>query len=280
MSGNTSVVGSLLREWRGVREMSQLELATAADISPRHLSFVETGRAVPSRDMVITLARALNVPFRERNAMLTAAGYATVYRETSLDEPQMTEMRRALQLLLLQHEPFYAVAFDRRWDIVMCNDAYSRLLKTVGEELHLEPYTVLAQPRLNVIRLLFGRFKPIIANWSEVARGVVERARREAATDRDPIRRRILDECMRAAPAQWNSALCEAPAQLVLTVDLRVGDQQARLFCTITTLGTAQDITLQELRIESFHPADRDSEQVCRSAALELEPAAGASAAL
>src|SRR5258705_5249667 len=115
MMGNTSMVGALLREWRGVRRMSQLDLAVAAEVSPRHLSFVETGRAVPSREMVLTLARALDVPFRERNTMLTAAGYATVYRATSLDHVRMVQLRSALQLLLRQHEPFIAVAFDRHW---------------------------------------------------------------------------------------------------------------------------------------------------------------------
>ena len=121
MIGHTSIVGSLLREWRGVRRMSQLDLAMAAEVSPRHLSFVETGRAVPSREMVLTLAKALEVPVRERNTMLTAAGYAPVYRETSLDDPRMAEMRHALGILLKQNEPFFAVALDRRWDIVMCN---------------------------------------------------------------------------------------------------------------------------------------------------------------
>ena len=261
MAGNTSVVGSLLREWRAVRRMSQLDLAVAAEISPRHLSFVETGRAVPSREMVLTLARAMNVPFRERNTMLTAAGYATVYRETSLDDAQMADMRWALQLLLRQHEPFIAVAFDRHWDVVMCNAPYARMLVMAGEEMRIEPYRVLAPPRLNVMKLLYGRFKPLIVNWSAVARDVTGRAQREAATDRDPARRRMLEECLRAAPVEW-SAPPEVPAPLVVTVDLQFGDRRARLFSTIATLGTAQDITLQELRIESFHPADRESEQL------------------
>ncbi len=266
MNGNSSVVGSLLREWRSVRRMSQLDLAMAAEVSPRHLSFVETGRAVPSREMVLTLARTLQVPFRDRNAMLTAAGYAPVYRETGLDDPQMAEMRHALELLLRQHEPFIAVALDRRWDIVMCNGPYARFLEMLGDEqLRLEPYRVLPAPRLNLLKLLFGAFKPIVANWDEVAREVLERAQREAASDRDSTRRQMIEECMRAAPPEWRAPRAERSPRLIVTVDLRLGDVQARFFSTITTLGTAQDITLQELHIESFHPADAASELVARA---------------
>jgi len=266
MTAMTSPVGRLLKEWRDVRGMSQLALATAAEVSPRHLSFVETGRAEPSREMVLTLARALDVPLRERNAMLTAAGYAPVFRETPLDDPRMAEMRRAVVLLLRQHEPFFAVALDRRWDIVMCNRAYARMTQTLDDpSLRLVPYEVLPAPRLNALKLLFGRFRPLIANWEEVASGVFDRAQREARLDRDPARRAVLEECLRSAPPGWRPARSET-APLVLTVELRIGDQSARLFSTIATLGTAQDITLQELRIESFHAADAETEALLRAA--------------
>lgn len=261
MTNGTSAVGSLLREWRDVRRMSQLALATAAEVSPRHVSFVETGRAEPSREMVLTLARALDVPLRERNAMLVAAGYAPIYRETSLDDPQMAEMRRALEILLRQHEPFFAVALDRRWDILMCNAAYAALLARIGDDApRVEPYRVLRAPRPNALRLLFGRYRAIVANWDEVATCALDRAQREATLDRDPARRRILEECVRAAPEGWRAGGHEAPARLVIPVELALPALRVRLFCTISTLGTAQDITLQELRIESFHPADAESE--------------------
>ncbi|MFL5392615.1 MAG: helix-turn-helix domain-containing protein [Myxococcales bacterium] len=265
MIGHTSVVGSLLREWRGLRRMSQLDLAIAAEVSPRHLSFVETGRAVPSREMVLTLARALEVPVRERNTMLTAAGYAPLYRETSLDDPRMAEMRHALGLLLKQNDPFFAVALDRRWDIVMCNAAYSRLVAPVAR---LEPYEVLPPPRLNLLKALFGPFRPLVVNWEEAARDVFERAQREAAADRDPARRQVLAECLALAPEEWRRPRSEASPRLVVTVDLRLGEARARLFSTITTLGTAQDITLQELHIESFHPADAETEALLRQMAV------------
>jgi transcriptional regulator with XRE-family HTH domain len=266
MIGHTSIVGSLLREWRGVRRMSQLDLAMAAEVSPRHLSFVETGRAVPSREMVLTLARALEVPVRERNAMLTAAGYAPLYRETSLDDPRMAEMRHALELILRQNEPFLAVALDRRWDIVMCNSAYARFLALIG--LGLEPHRVLPAPRLNLLRLLFGPFRPLVLNWDEAAREVLDRAQREAAADRDPSRRQIVEECLQAVPEEWRHPRSDASPRLVVTVDVRLGDVRATLFSTITTLGTAQDITLQELHIETFHPADAATEGLLRRMAL------------
>ena len=269
MMGHTSIVGSLLREWRGVRRMSQLDLAMAAEVSPRHLSFVETGRAVPSREMVLILARALEVPVRERNAMLTAAGYAPLYRETSLDDPRMAEMRQALRLLLEQNEPFFAVALDRRWDIVMCNAAYSRLVGLLGGGgRRLEPYEVLPPPRLNLLKALFGPFRPLVVNWEEAARDVLERAQREAAADRDPARRQVLAECLALAPEEWRRPRSEASPRLVVTVDLRLGEARAKLFSTITTLGTAQDITLQELHIETFHPADAGTETLLRQMAL------------
>ncbi len=263
----TSAVGSLLREWRGLRRMSQLALAAAAEVSPRHVSFVETGRAEPSREMVLTLARALDVPLRERNAMLAAAGYAPIYRETSLEAPEMAEMRRALGMLLRQNEPFFAVALDRRSDILMCNAAYATFLALLGDEgLQVEPYRVLPTPRLNALKLLFGRCRTVVANWDEVATCALDRAQREATLDRDPARRRILEECLQAAPEGWRARRREAPARLVIPVEIALPGLRARLFCTISTLGTAQDITLQELRIETFHPADEESERQLRAA--------------
>jgi len=139
MIGHTSIVGSLLRQWRGVRRMSQLDLAMAAEVSPR-----------------------------DRNSMLTAAGYAPLYRETSLGDPKMAEMRHALGLLLRQNEPFLAVALDRRWDIVMCNTPYARFLARVGGGA-LEAHRVLPSPRLNLLRLLFGPLRSLVTNWEEVA---------------------------------------------------------------------------------------------------------------
>jgi transcriptional regulator with XRE-family HTH domain len=272
----TSAVGSLLRDWRGIRRMSQLALAAEAEVSARHLSFVETGRAEPSREMVLTLARALDVPLRERNAMLAAAGYAPIYRETSLDDPEMAEMRRALGILLRQNEPFFAVALDRRWDILMCNEAYARFLALLGDEGgRVEPYRVLSAPRPNSLKLLFGPCRALVANWEEVATCALDRAQREVTLDRDPVRRRVLEECLRVAPEGWRRRPAEMPARLVTPVHLASRDLTARLFCTISTLGTAQDITLQELRIETFHAADEESERAVRTFVRKDDDVAG-----
>jgi transcriptional regulator with XRE-family HTH domain len=262
-----SAFGGLLREWRGLRRMSQLDLSVAAGVSPRHLSFVETGRAVPSRDMVLTLSRALEVPLRERNAMLQAAGYAPAYRETNLAAPEMAQMLHALQLLLCQQEPFAAVAMDRRWDVVMCNRAYARFFAALGAG-SLEPLSVLPPPRVNALRTLLEEpLKSALVNWDEVARNVLDRAVREGATD--PVRRAIVEELLAlpGIPSDWRHPRLEAPAALVVPIELRIGGHCARLFTTIATLGTAQDITLQELNIETFHPADASSEALARAIA-------------
>ncbi len=262
-----SAVGAILREWRSVRGMSQLDLAGAAEVSARHLSFVETGRAEPSREMVLQLARALDVPFRERNSMLTAAGYAPVYRETALDDPAMAEMRHAVELLLRQHEPFSAVAFDRRWDLLICNAPYAKFLSMLPEPIAVEPYRVLPAPRPNVLKLLLGPMRPLIVNFDEVARAMLDRAQREALADRDPVRRKVVEECLAMVPEALRATRPEQPLPLVLAVELALGDRRARLFTTITTLGTPQDITLQELRIETFHPADAATEALARALA-------------
>ncbi|MFL5420759.1 MAG: hypothetical protein ACJ79Y_08310, partial [Myxococcales bacterium] len=143
--------------------------------------------------------------------------------------------------------------------------AYSRLVAPVAR---IDPYQVLPPPRLNLLKGLFGPFRPLVVNWEEAARDVFERAQREAAADRDPGRRQVLAECLALAPEEWRRPRSEASPRLVVTVDLRLGEARARLFSTITTLGTAQDITLQELHIESFHPADAETEALLRQMAV------------
>jgi hypothetical protein len=176
--------------------------------------------------------------------------------------------RHALELLLRQHEPFPAVALDRRWDLLKCNAAWTRLLGILpGAPPQLAPHRVLPAPRLNLLKLLVGALRPIVVNWDEVAPAILERARREAATDRDPVRRRVLEECASEAPAAAAALPPGAALPLVVAVELQLGDRRARLFSTTTTLGTAQDITLQELRIESFHPADAATEELVRGLA-------------
>jgi len=264
--------GRLLRQWRSTRGMSQLDLALGADVSSRHISFIETGRSTPSREMVLLLSGALGVPLRQRNALLRAAGYAPIYRETSLDDPEMAEMLRALRLILQQHgRTGGAVAFDRRHDLIMANAAYVRFARLLlGEACgDLEPLVVTPAPRPNMLRLLFdpAGLRPHVANWEVVARELLVRVRQEAMASRDPALDELLQTAMAypGVPADWCRPEFDGSAARVLPVEVRLPQGLVRLFSTVATLGTARDITLQELRIESFHAADAASEQLVRS---------------
>src|SRR5882757_5106585 len=150
-------VGTLLRRWREARHLSQLDLALDAEVSSRHISFLETGRAAPSREMLLTLSNVLDIPLRERNFLLLAAGYAPIYRETSLDDPRMSQVRSAMELILKQQEPRSAFAFDRYWNIVMSNAAYVKfLIYVLGKApAGLVPFQFTQEPRLNLLRLIF-----------------------------------------------------------------------------------------------------------------------------
>jgi transcriptional regulator with XRE-family HTH domain len=266
-AGAATEVGALLRRWRTARRLSQMDLALAAEVSPRHLSFLETGRARPSRQMLLVLGSALDLPLRERNALLLAAGFAGAYHETGLDEPRMAAMRGALELILRQHEPFGAVAMDRHWNIVMVNVAYARFtgaLLGAG----LPALTVVPAPRPNALRLLFDPqgFRPHVVNWEQVARELLLRVRREAQWSGDPATRALLADLLAAPglPPAAREPDVEAAPSLVVPVELRLGEASARFFTTLTTLGAPQDVTLQELRVESFHAADAPTERLMR----------------
>jgi len=254
--------GGMLSRWRKARRISQLDLALDAGVSSRHLSFVETGRARPSREMVLRLCSALDVPLRERNLLLLAAGFAPVHRETPLDAPEMAGMLGALRLILSRHDPFGAVAFDRNWDIVMASEAYAALVNACLPDTPIAPLTLTRTPRPNVLRLLCrpDGHRAHVVNWAEAARAVLARAIREAAQD-DPsgTRRALLAEVLAypGVPAPEPAAAAAGGAPLIVPVELRQGGGGTiRLLSTIATLGTAEDITLRELRIEAFYPAE------------------------
>jgi transcriptional regulator with XRE-family HTH domain len=262
-------IGPLLKKWRKARRLSQLELALAADVSPRHLSFLESGRAKPSREMLLRLSGVLDVPFRESNLLLQAAGFAAVYRETSLTDPEMDGMRHALQLILRQHEPFAAVAVDRQWDIVMVNAPYAGLLAGMRAPAKAPaPLTFIPRPRPNALRLLFDPrgFRPHIENWARVAREILGRLNREVLWNGNEAAGALLQELLatEGVPADWRQPDLEVAPSLVLPLEIRLGECKARFFTTLTTVGAPQDVTLQELRVESFHPADVDTERLVR----------------
>ena len=252
MSPHQSFASSL-RWWRRHRGLSQLDLAGRSEISQRHLSFMELGRASPSRDMVMRLATALDVPLRQHNALLIAAGFAPVWRQTDLAAPELGEVSHALDYMLAQQEPFPAVAVDRHWNLLRSNSGAVRLVEfLVGP---LAPGTP-----INLADALVAPdvLRPHLLNWPDVVRYFVRSVEADAAADGTPetaaLHQRLLGyEGVRAAV---NAAPTEPAVTPVLAMHFRKGNTNLRLFTTIATLGTPQDITLQELRVECFFPMD------------------------
>jgi len=251
--------GTLLRRWRGVRHLSQLALSLEADISTRHLSCVETGRAQPSREMVVRLAEALQIPLRERNALLLAAGYAPLYRDTALDTPELEAAGQAVELLMAQLEPNPVLVLDRYWNIQRINAGAKRFLA-------LFPGCDSVTP-LNGPRLAFHPqgLRPFIENWEVVAARIIRRVHREAVDNpSDETMKCFLEELLNYpnVPSRWRMLEFESDPSPFLTINYRWKNSTLRLFSVLTTFGTPQDIALQELRIESFFPADDETRTV------------------
>lgn len=261
-------VGPLLRRWREARHLSQLELALEAEVSSRHISFLETGRAEPSREMLLTLANVLDVPFRERNLLLLAAGLAPIYSETGLDDPRMGRVRAAVEIILKNNEPRSAYAHDRHWNIVMANQAFIRFLTIVlgAPPPGLEPLEVTPEPRLNVLRLVFdpGSVRQVIVNWETIAKSLLNEAYRRVAWARDDALKNLITEILSypGVPQRWREPDLEAPRDLILPTELKLRGTIVRMFSTITTLATPNDVTLQDLHIEAFYPADTATEKL------------------
>jgi transcriptional regulator with XRE-family HTH domain len=252
--------GLLMKEWRELRRKSQLAVALEAGVSPRHLSFVESGRSSPSRAMVLTLAGALDVPLRERNALLTAAGYAPMFPEGGLESPELVPVRRALDRLLEHQEPYPAVVLDRQWNIFQTNRAAPRLF---GHFVDLE---ALARPR-NLLRSMFdpSGLRPWVANWDVVSATLIQRVFREAVAG-IPDRRTIalLEELRAYSGAPSSTLLAHAGSLPFHPVQFQKGDLRLAFFSMVTTVGAPGDITAQELRIEAFFPADEATERFAR----------------
>lgn len=264
--------GAVLRWWRGERRMSQLDLASEAMTTPRYVSFVETGRAQPSRQMVVRLARALDVPLRERNGLLLAAGYAPLYGGEGLDTPQLARVEAALGSMLAQHEPFPAVVMDRRWDVVRVNDGARRLFGAL--------FAPAPPPDGgNVLRLFVepGPVRDRVVNWSEVAPALLERARREAVGGVLDADTATLVDRLRARPDVAKLLVApEATAPAAPVIDVRFAlDGMPRLsfFSVVSTLGTPTDVTAQELRLEAFFPSDEDSRRAWTTGGRTAGPA-------
>ena len=260
----------LLKSWRELRKQSQLDLALTSRISQRHLSFLESGRARPSRDMVLQLSEALEVPLRERNTLLTAAGFAAMYRETDLQSAAMAPVREALQLMLDHHEPNPVSVVDREWNVLMINRAMLRVFSLAGDPTQLWERVCGKGPH-NVLKMTFhpDGFRPFIANFDEAAPVLLNRTRREAAACGSDALMKLIDEILAypGIPDAWKAPDWQAPPPPVLPLHLVRGDLRLKLFSMISTFGTPQDITTDELRVESFFPADAASAELLKKLA-------------
>ncbi len=260
MSGQQSFT-TLLRWWREHRGFSQLELAGRADISQRHLSFMELGRASPSREMVMRLTAALDVPLRQQNALLLAAGFAPVWRETDLASPELAQIHGALDYIMAQQEPFPAVAVDRHWNLLKSNRGAARLI-----EFLVGP--VAPDARINLADALVAPdvLWPFLVNWADVVRYFIRSVEADAAADGTSGTASLLERLLsyEGVRSAVKSPAAESAAGPVLAMRFRKGEIALQLFTTIATLGTPQDITLQELRIECFFPMDDDTARILR----------------
>jgi transcriptional regulator with XRE-family HTH domain len=247
-------LGDLLRYWRRVRSMSQLDLSSAALTTPRHMSFVETGRSKPSREMVLRLADALDVPLRDRNGLLLAAGYAPLYIERGLDHPALDRVNAAISGMLARHEPLPAVVMDRGWNLLRVNAGARRLFTGL-----FAPETVPAFA--NVLRVILepGPVRSRIMNWPELAPALLERARREAVGGVLDLATAELVEELRTRPDVESvvaSPRATAPPSPVIDVHVAYAGSDLRFFSVVSTIGTPVDVTAQEIRVEAFFPTD------------------------
>ncbi|TCO19215.1 DNA-binding XRE family transcriptional regulator [Kribbella steppae] len=249
-------VGELLRGWRERRRLSQLELANQVEVSTRHVSFVETGRSKPSREMVLRLAEHLDVPLRDRNQLLLAGGYAPIYSEASLHSPSMLAIRTTLRRLLKAHEPYPALVVDRWWNIVEANAGIQIFTADVDEQLLKAP--------INALRLTLhpDGLARRLGNLAEVRAAALAGLQRQVASTADPELEDLYDELREYAAG--DKPVHPGPTEVVVPMNLRHEGHDLSLLTTIATFGTPLDVTVSELMIESFYPADEPTAEFLR----------------
>jgi transcriptional regulator with XRE-family HTH domain len=255
-------IGKLIQYWRNLRRKSQLDLSLDAEISQRHLSFLESGRSQPSREMLLLLAEALEIPSRERNNLLNAAGFAPIYRESDWNDPEIAPARKAMDLILKNQEPFPAVVMDRHWNIVMTNRSAPKFF---GLFVDLETNPAAG----NVLRMMFhpDGLRPFVANWETVAKGLIQRIFRESVGGfTDAETQKLLNEILAYpdVPRNWKALDLQTATLPLIPIEFRKNNLAFNFFSAVTTLGTPQDITLQEARIECFFPADENTANFAR----------------
>jgi transcriptional regulator with XRE-family HTH domain len=256
-------VGEHLREWRQRRHLSQLDLAVDAEISARHLSFVETGRAAPSREMVLKLAERLDVPLRERNVLLVAAGFAPAFPQRSLDDPMLKSARQAIDLVLRAHEPNPALAYDRHWNLVTANRMVAPLLDGIPERLLGQPF--------NILRLAFHpeALAPRTVNLAEWCGHLLERLHRQCEATADPELIKLYND-LKAFPLPARTAPLPPDNNVAIPLKLRHNGEVLSFISTTMVFGTPVDVTLSELALETFFPADDLTAARMRQMAAEL----------
>nr|WP_234357613.1 helix-turn-helix transcriptional regulator [Streptomyces puniciscabiei] len=254
-------VGPLLREWRQRRRLSQLDLAQRAGISARHVSFVETGRAQPSRRMLLQLADHLEIPQRNRNTLLVAAGYAPVFQESGFDAARMTAVRAMVDRLFSAHEPFPALALDADENIVTMNGGARLLARELPDHLR--------EPPVNLMRLTLHPegLSKLMVNSAHFRQHMLGRLHRQVIHSGRPSLRRLYEEVSRYPGMDAEPELTD---EVVTLLQVRALGTELRLFSTVTTFGASTDITVAELSLETFHPADEHTADVFREAARQL----------
>ena len=260
MSNTVASVGDLVRSWRELRHLSQLDLAVEAEVSQKHLSFIESGRSAPSREMVLHLAEQLNVPLRERNAMLLAAGFAPVFRDRPWNDPALAQARASVERLLRAHEPYPALTFDRHWNILSANQAVWSLLGTVAPELLTPPANVLR------ISLHPAGLAPQIANFIEWRGHLLDRLRRQLRITRDPALQELWRELTGYSTAPAGAPQHSPVDEIAIPLRLNTPAGVLSFLSTVTVFGTPVEITLSEFTLEAFYPADPETAAALLSA--------------
>lgn len=244
-------IGQLLKQWRQRRQLSQLDLAIASDVSPRHVSLIETGKSNPSADMILRLATHLDVPLRERNHLLLAAGFAPRYAERPLAGQALSIARHAIERVLRAHEPYPALVLDRRWNIISTNDAAAAFFDHLDADL--------LRPPVNIVRLAMDQrgLASRIDNLSDVRSMLLSRIARQLAAAPDAQLTRLYEE-LGASHTDGTASLVR-DSDIVLPMTLRLDEHVVRLFSTTTTFGSPMDVTLEEVLIELYYPADEET---------------------
>lgn len=258
-AATTTAFGSLLRDWRLRRRLTQLELGLAAEVSARHLSFLETGRSQPSREMVLHLSEELDVPLRGRNELMAAAGFAPAYTHHGFDDTEMTEVRHSLQRILDGHEPYPALLVDGMWNLLAGNRAVALLTDLVDPALLAPPVNVLR------VSLHPQGLAPHVVDLAEYAAHLVSRLRRQAERSATTGLRALLAEVVGYCRSQGLDPVAVPRDRIVLPLRVRHPDQELTLFSTVSVLGAPLDVTLDEVAIESFLPADEATSSYLRS---------------